>query len=385
MSLISSPSLSPAAQSALALQSISGLGLQTLDTLFQHFGSFTAIESAGFEALQQAGLKSELCRIIADGRYRTETDLLRECEKLKTWLMQPGCHALCCEDAAYPAMLKEIHSPPALLYVRGNPAALSYQALAMVGSRKPSVDGLRSARAFASAFAEAGLVIHSGLAVGIDGAAHQGVLDVGGMTGAVMATGMDQIYPKSHRKLAEQICERGALITEMPLGTSPAPNNFPRRNRLISGLSRGVLVVEASIQSGSLITARYALEQNRDVFAMPGSIHNPQSRGPHALIKSGARLVECIDDVLHEWAYPLVEPHAASARAPRAVPERMDFSAEERKVLELMGFDVISFDQLALGSRFDYGELSGLLVSLELQGALRQVPGGYQRLYQEGL
>lgn len=385
MSLFSSTSLSPAAQSALALQSISGLGLQTLDSLFQHFASFTAIESAGYEALQQAGLKSELCRIIVDGRYRTETDLQRECEKLKTWLHQPDCHALCREDAAYPAMLKEIHSPPALLYVRGNPAALNYQALAMVGSRKPSVDGLRSARAFASAFAEAGLVIHSGLAVGIDGAAHQGVLDVGGMTGAVMATGMDQIYPKSHRKLAEQICERGALITEMPLGTSPTPNNFPRRNRLISGLSRGVLVVEASIQSGSLITARYALEQNRDVFAMPGSIHNPQSRGPHALIKSGARLVECIDDVLHEWAYPMAEPPATTARAPRAVPERLDFSAEERKVLELMGFDVISFDQLALSSRLDFGQLSGLLVSLELQGALRQVPGGYQRLYQVGL
>lgn len=377
-------SLSLAALSALALQSISGLGLQTLDALFQHFGSFTTIEQAGFQALQQAGLKNELCRIIAEGRYRTEASLLRDGEKLEAWLTQPDCHALCMEDAAYPALLRQIHCPPALLYVRGNLAALNYQALAMVGSRKPSVDGLRSARAFASAFAEAGLVIHSGLAVGIDGAAHQGVLDVGGMTGAVMATGMDQIYPKSHRKLAEQICERGALITEMPLGTAPTPNNFPRRNRLISGLSRGVLVVEAGLQSGSLITARYALEQNRDVFAMPGSIHNPQTRGPHALIKSGARLVETIDDVLHEWAYPVAENPASSVSTPRAVPERFDCSPEERKVLELMGFDVISFDQLALGSRLDSGELSGLLVSLELQGALRQVPGGYQRLYQVG-
>lgn len=375
-------SLSFAARSALALQSISGLGLQTLDTLFQHFGSFSAIEQASLMDLQHAGLKPELGRVIAEGHYRAEAALQRERERLEVWLMQPDCHALTMEDAAYPALLKQIHSPPALLYVQGNLAALNYQALAMVGSRKPSVDGLRSARAFASAFAEAGLVIHSGLAVGIDGAAHQGVLDVGGMTGAVMATGMDQIYPRSHRKLAEQICEQGALITEMPLGTAPTPNNFPRRNRLISGLSRGVLVVEAGIQSGSLITARYALEQNRDVFAMPGSIHNPQTRGPHALIKSGARLVETIDDVLHEWAYPVAEKPASSVSSPRAVPERFDCSPEERKVLELMGFDVTSFDQLVLGSRLEYGELSGLLVSLELQGALRQVPGGYQRLYQ---
>lgn len=375
-------SIFPAAQVALALQSIPGLGLHTLDGLFRHFGSFAAIEQASYEALRQSGLKSEWCTLIADGRHRRDAHYQKQLDSISVWLAGSDCAVLCLEESTYPALLKEIHCPPALLFVRGDIDVLNYQALAMVGSRKPSVDGLRSARAFASAFAEAGLVIHSGLAVGIDGAAHQGVLDVAGMTGAVMATGIDQIYPKSHKKLAEQICERGALISEMPLGTPPVPNNFPRRNRLISGLSRGVLVVEAGVQSGSLITARYALEQNRDVFAMPGSIHNPQSRGPHALLKSGARLVEGIEDVLSEWAYSVSDQSSSVARAPRVVHGHQSYSAGEIKVLELMGFDVITFDQLAVSGRFDFDQLSGLIVGLELRGALRQVPGGYQRLYQ---
>ncbi|MCI0655067.1 MAG: DNA-processing protein DprA, partial [Methylococcaceae bacterium] len=216
------------------------------------------------------------------------------------WLNQPGHQAITLHDSRYPARLKEIAVPPPLLFVSGDPALLSTPQLSIVGSRNPSPSGVGTARNFAAALSGAGLCITSGLALGIDASAHEGSLNAGGKTVAVLGTGPDRVYPARHKQLAWKIAEKGCLVSEFPPGTRPKACNFPRRNRIISGLSLGVLVVEAAIQSGSLITARLALEQGREVFAIPGSIHNPLARGCNALIKSGAKLVETAQDILEE-------------------------------------------------------------------------------------
>jgi DNA processing protein len=367
-------------QFCLGLQSIDGLGLKTLDHLLQYFDSIASVAEAEFDALCRSGLRTSLAHRISQRSWLGVESFQRQLDRIEQWLTVPGHHLICIDDARYPSQLRQIHCAPWLLYVRGQPEILERQALAIVGSRKPSIDGLRCARAFAAALAQLELVVHSGLAVGIDAAAHQGVLDAQGQTSAVLATGIDRIYPAQHQRLSEQIVERGALVSEMPLGTAPQPQNFPRRNRLISGLSRGVLVVEAGVKSGSLITARYALEQNRDVFALPGSVFNLQARGPHALIKAGAKLVEDVTDIVSEWVYPA--PVSLVQNMSEPIPDRPPLNEGERRVLAKMGFEVMSFDALMVETELDYSALSSILVTLELQGALRQVPGGYQRVYQ---
>ena len=280
----------------------------------------------------------------------------------------------------YPARLAAIASPPPVLYCRGNPEVLGRPQLAVVGARAATRGGRERARAFARTLAECGLVVTSGLARGIDAAAHRGALDAGAPSVAILATGPDRIYPRSNAGLAGELIETGAVITERAPGTPPRPENFPRRNRLISGLCLGVLVVEASLRSGSLITARLAADEGREVFAIPGSVDNPLSRGCHALIRDGAKLVESVVDVIEELAHPggLQGPPASSE--PAASDDSADAGGgsggSARRVLDAVGHDPITLDRLVELTGLTPDRLSSILLSLELDGRLDALPGG---------
>jgi DNA processing protein len=272
-------------------------------------------------------------------------------------------------DPAYPDALLNSADPPLLLYVQGQVELLATRALAIVGSRHPTAQGEDNAREFAGALARAGFTIVSGMALGIDGAAHEGALDAGGATVAVVGTGLDRVYPASHRALAHRIAEQGAIVSEFPLGTPPLAQNFPQRNRIIAGLAAGTLVVEAALRSGSLITARLATEAGREVFAIPGSIHSPQARGCHALIRQGAKLVETAADVLEE-----LRGVAPPVAAPPAGPVPAD------PVLQALGHDPATLDALIARTGWPAAELAARLLELELDGAVARLPGGlFQR------
>lgn len=281
------------------------------------------------------------------------------------WLDQPGHHLVALGQPHYPQALLTTPDPPTVLYVRGRLAALNTPALAIVGSRNASTVGERDAHAFAAALSGAGLAIVSGLAAGIDAAAHRGALAAGGLTVAVMGTGPDRVYPDVHAPLADEITAQGAVITEFPLGMGPVARNFPMRNRIISGLSRGVLVVEAALLSGSLITAREGADQGREVFALPGSIHSPRSKGCHALIRAGAKLVECADDILEELDLPRMN----AAEPSRTVARRDPLLGE-------LGFAPTSIDQLAQRTGVAASDIASRLTQLELSGRVTRLPGG---------
>lgn len=286
------------------------------------------------------------------------------------WLKEPGNRAVTLADAEYPAALLETPDPPTLLYVKGNIGRLSAPCLAIVGSRNATPQGLATAREFAQALGSAGLTIVSGLALGIDTAAHVGGLASPGGTVAVVGTGLDIVYPARNRDLAHRIAADGAIVSEFPLGTKAIPGNFPRRNRLISGLSRGVLVVEAAIRSGSLSTARFAGEQGREVLAIPGSIHSPLSRGCHALIKQGAKLVESAADVLDELRL-----------GPAPDPTQSTDGESTDPVLAALGHDPCGFDTLSIRTGLSAEALQTRLTELELEGSIACLPGGrFQRM-----
>ncbi|HEY0634159.1 MAG TPA: DNA-processing protein DprA [Gammaproteobacteria bacterium] len=287
-------------------------------------------------------------------------------------------------DAAYPALLQELHDAPPLLFVQGSVEALASPQLAIVGSRNPTTVGSETARDFARHLAGMGLTITSGLALGIDAASHRGALDAKGQTIAVMGTGVDRVYPAAHRDLAHAIVAGGgALVSEYPPGTPPLPGNFPRRNRIISGLSLGTLVVEAARQSGSLITARLAGEQGREVFAIPGSIHNPLARGCHQLIRDGARLVETAQDVLAELAPRLhgliVEALGKGDGVGTAGEDEEHLDEEYRQLLLHLGDEATPVDRLVERSGLTAEVVSSMLLILELRGLITPVPGGYSR------
>lgn len=290
---------------------------------------------------------------------------------------QAGMQLLCWGDAAYPPLLRQIHGPPPVLFIQGNADLLRHPQLAVVGSRRASREGLRNARDLAADLAAAGVTVTSGLALGIDAAAHAGALEAGGRTLAVLGTGVDRLYPAQNRVLGERIAREGALVSEMCPGAPPRASHFPRRNRIISGLSLGVLVVEAGLRSGSLITARLALEQGREVYAVPGSIRNPASRGCHRLLRQGASLVESVDDILGElnaWR-DLHDP--VPAVSPSAPPP--DLPADQRRLLQLIEHQTCNTDELAELTGLSADSLLQALTLLEMEGLLVSVPGGYQR------
>ncbi len=304
-------------------------------------------------------------------------------EAALAWTRAPRHHLLHWLHPDYPPLLRELPDPPLVLWVIGDPDLLSLPQVAIVGSRHPTRDGLRNAHAFAAHLAAAGLIVTSGLAMGIDGAAHAGALE-SGRTLAVMGTGIDRIYPARHRDLAHRIVDTGgALVSEFPPGTPPRGRHFPRRNRIISGLALGTLVVEAALRSGSLITARLAAEQGREVFAIPGSIHNPLARGCHRLIREGAKLVETGQDIVEELGAllgGLAQPERATASAAETPTAGRSGTAEltdeQKQLLELIGYDPISIDELVVSSGLTPEALSSMLLILELEGCVVAHPGG---------
>lgn len=355
---------------SLALLRAPRIGPRIYQALIGHFGSASQLFSADADNLTGLGLSKETMAWLKNPDWsRVEHDL--------RWLEITGHHCLPIDDPAYPQTLREIADPPPLLFVCGELDALNRQQLAMVGSRNPSATGERHARSFARSLAEAGLAVTSGLALGIDAAAHRGALDGDGLTLAVAGTGLDQTYPRSHRSLAEDIVARGgALISEFPTGTPPQATNFPRRNRIISGLSLGVLVVEAALRSGSLITARMALEQGREVFALPGSIDDPLARGCNSLIKQGAKLVETVEDILDEFSIARIAPNPASDR--QTASEQLD--PEYQGLLKYIAYAPTSVDTLVAATGKTPEAIASLLLSLELQGHIFAAEGGYSRI-----
>jgi len=352
--------LSPAELEArLRLHCLPQLGPKRFRRLFSAFDSASAALSAPASAWRALGLpaSSAAARRCDEVRERAAAAL--------AWLEQPGQQLLMFDDDNYPALLAELDDAPPLLFVQGDARLLERPQLALVGSRNASRPGLQTAEAFARSLASAGFVITSGLALGIDGAAHQGALQVGGRTVAVLGTGLCQIYPPRHKALALRIAaEGGALVSELPLDSAPQASNFPRRNRIISGLSLGVLVVEAGLASGSLITARLAAEQGREVWAIPGSIHHPGAKGCHQLIRDGAQLVERVDDLLqslHNWQY---QPPAAAVQ-----PE---LPVSESPLLALLHAAPQSSESLAAASGQSLPEVLAQLTELELSGAVQR-------------
>jgi DNA processing protein len=327
---------------------------------------------------QDAGALAQVVGGAAAQALRREPkDLAAKVDDTLAWLeREPGRRQLLTlGDPAYPAALLAIEDPPLMLYRLGVAGEPPPRSLAIVGSRNPTPQGRLDAHQFARAFAEAGVTVVSGLALGIDGAAHEGALE-GAPAGAVatiavVGTGLDRVYPKRHLDLAHRIADRGMLLSEYPLGTPPLQQNFPRRNRLIAALSQGTLVVEAALQSGSLITARLAAEQGREVFAIPGSIHSPQSRGCHALLRQGAKLVESAQDVLEDLRFVL------PAGAP-AAPSR---PAGDGALLDALGYDPVGLDALIARTGIPAPLLQAQLLGLELAGEVARLPGGlFQRL-----
>ena len=330
---------------------------------------------------------------------KLDSVLSQQLKRTESWLTEGGA-ILDWQSPEYPELLNQIYDPPVLLYLQGHAKYLSStKNLAMVGSRKASSLGLDLAEQFAALLVEHGWQVVSGMALGIDGAAHKGALEAYqhceqiGSTLAVVATGLDQIYPKSHKALQSHIIETGCLISEYPLGTLPKANHFPRRNRIISGLSQGVLVVEASLKSGSLVTARCALEQNRDVFALPGALNNPQVTGCHHLIQQGAKLVTCLDDVLEELGHSasqtkfstsastLPSKHSAHSQTQDLFQGSKDQSPKERSndpVLAAIGPAGATADEIIISTGLPWQELSQKLLMLEMSGQIQSTQGGYQ-------
>jgi DNA processing protein len=301
---------------------------------------------------------------------------MTENDKISAWRAAPNHHIIEAESDDFPELLRQIPGPPTLLYVLGNKDALHLPALAIVGSRNPTRGGVENAYNFSNHLARSGFCIVSGLAQGIDTAAHEGALDAGAKTVAFLGHGIDRVYPAENRKLAHRIAEEGALCSEYPLGSPPRREHFPQRNRLISGLSLGTLVVEAARRSGSLISARLAAEQGREIFAIPGSIHNPLSRGCHQLIRQGAKLVESADDIVSELG-PLVGHLMQNTETQtREVAADSDHDVEYETLLSTLSYDPASADQLAEHSGLTIDQVSSMLLILELEGKIQVQAGG---------
>ncbi|MSP86361.1 MAG: DNA-protecting protein DprA [Methylotenera sp.] len=350
----------------ISLSHVHGVGTQTFYLLLKTFGNPANIYAASFKQLKE--VVSE--KIAAEITKGIDEEALRD---TLHWLSQPNNHLVTLADSDYPKALLEISDPPPLLYAKGCLALLNQPSIAIVGSRNASVQGEKNAEAFAQGLCEYGLCIISGMALGIDGAAHRGALSANGATIAVVGTGLDIVYPAKHRDLAHKIAEHGLIISEFHLGTPSKPQNFPKRNRIISGLSLGCLVVEANLQSGSQITARLSAEQGREVFAIPGSIHSPMSKGCHQLIKQGAKLVDSLQDIVEELNLDNVISNISPATDHNIVTHN--------PLLQLMGYEQMTLENLVHLSGLTVSEVSYMLMLLELDGRITSLVGGqYQRI-----
>jgi DNA processing protein len=357
----------------IRLDQTAGVGMETARKLLAAFGLPQNIFATNFSSLQKVVSERVAAALLAAPSEAT----LALTDKTLAWAAHSANHVLTLADAGYPQALLDIADPPFILYAKGNLALLSNASLAVVGSRNASAQGILNAEKFSESLSQNGLTIVSGLALGIDAAAHHGGLRGVGSTIAVIGTGADIVYPARNRGLAHLIADNGCIVSEYALGMPAIAANFPRRNRIISGLARAVLVIEAAAQSGSLITARMAIEQGRDVFAIPGSIHSTLAKGCHQLIKQGAKLVESAEDVLVElrdWRGRM-GPQALAATA--AAPSDPD----SLPLLNALGFDPIDADSLALRAGLDAATLNAQLLTLELEGLVERMPGGvYRRL-----
>ncbi len=362
----------------LALTHIEGLGVRGAHKLVERFGSPRGVYGASLTELEGCGLRAEVARAIAAQKG------LKEAETQLEEATKAGVRILSCADDDYPPVLKQVADPPLVLYARGDVKVLSRHAVAMVGTRRPTAYGSSVAHRLARELAERQLVIVSGLARGIDSASHRGALEAKGKTVAVLGSGLDVIYPREHKRLAEQIAESGVVVSEFPLGTAPTPENFPIRNRIISGLSLGVVIVEAAEYSGSLITARLALEQNREVFAVPGNITSAQSFGPNHLIKQGAKLVDQWIDVIEEFPESVrrqLLPAGAASEDSAQGPEtaslfEQSLTPEQRTVFEMLRADEALFvDSICESVELPQPRVLATLLELEMSGLIRQLPG----------
>ena len=347
----------------LALNRISGMGSRTIAKLLVRWPHLEELFRLTADQMEQAGLPRKLAIAIT-------TFDLHLVEADWRWQEAPRHFLITWCDPEYPPLLKEIHDPPPVLYAIGNLSCFQQPTIAMVGTRKPSIIGSKTAWRFAFELAGKNITIVSGLALGIDAQAHSGCLEAEGKTIAVMGTGIDCVYPPRHAKLAAQIGEYGLLLSELPLKSPPIAGHFPRRNRIISVLSLSTLVVEAAIRSGSLITARLALEQNRDVLAIPGSIYNSQASGCHYLLQQGAKLVTSSKDVLDELGISYEQ---------EATELALTLARENKNLVKCMGFEVTTVDQVMARSGLTVEKVVCELAELELQGLVKAVPGGYMR------
>ena len=364
------------ARLCLQLHGLSTIGDSSLTRLLLHCGSPEALAEGGTRLWRELNLPpgavQEMGRALGGGG---PVDIDAQLESLA----RVGADILPVSDPCYPPLLRAIHDPPPMLYVRGDRTALSAAQLAIVGSRKASPAGIRAAGALAGQAVQAGLRVTSGLALGIDVAAHRGALDRGGGSVAVMATGVDRIYPARHRELAQPLTRTGCLVSEFPPGMLPLKHNFPRRNRIISGLSLGVLVVEAALPSGSLITARTALEQGREVFTLPWSIYHTGGAGCLQLLRDGAKMVETIRDVLEELGSIYTLQQDLRPEQEPEHPRLADLSPGQQEVLALVGFEAVPVDELIEISGLPVSRVMAELSFLETQGLITRAAGGYLR------
>jgi DNA processing protein len=354
----------------LAVLRMPSIGPAKIRRWLQQFADIQALVCATTSELAAAGLSPKEIFSVKNPDWKAvEKDML--------WAEKPDHHIVVLSDPIYPLLLKELNDAPLVLYIKGQLDTLIKPQIAIVGSRNPTAVGKETAFQFALSLAKVGLVVTSGLASGIDGACHRGALAAGGPTIAVTGAGLNHIYPAAHCRLAEEIAASGALVSEFPPAIPPIAKNFPQRNRIISGLCLGVVVVEAAPRSGSLITARFAVEQGREVFAMPGSIHNPLARGCHQLIQQGAKLIETADDILEELG-PLWQ--AMTVVSPKnTVDSDKNLNKKQRELLLNIDYAATPLDTIVIRSGLTAGEVSSMLLSLELLGWVDIVPGGYSR------
>ncbi len=362
----------------LLINLLPGVGIHRYWQLIEHYGSTQSLLASPAKDIYLISRAAK--QLLQEYQHLGDTSQLMQ--QAQTILEQVDRHQTQLISVAsknYPSLLKEIHQPPPLLYIKGEIDNLILPQLAIVGSRHATYGGLENTRLFSQHLCQHGFTITSGLALGIDGAAHQAALEQQGKTIAVMATGIDRIYPQKHRYIADKIiAQGGTLVTEFAPNTPPIANHFPRRNRIISGLSLGVIVVEAAVKSGSLITARYALEQGREVFAIPGSIHNPQSKGCHQLIKQGAVLIENSVDIIEHLQGGL--EHIASHRVEPSPHTSIPLTDEEGLILEHIGFKPTTIDQLLHTTQLSSQAISANLSRLEINGLIKQSDWGYERV-----